>query len=72
MRWGREELRGLTYLHRDRGPQRACLHKTEKPEDPFYSCGEIQNAAHLMASGCVKVKKREWKDIWTDKIAINW
>ena len=46
---------------------KAWLHKIGRAEDPFCICGETQNAAHLMASGCVEGKKRKWEDIWTDK-----
>ena len=30
-------------------------------------CGEVQNAAHLLAGGCVKGMRREWRDMWTDR-----
>ena len=65
LKWDRRELRGLTYLHTDRGPQRAWLHQIGRAEDPFCECGKIQNAAHLLASGCVAGKVRTWEDIWT-------
>jgi len=67
MKWGREELRGLTYLHTDKGPMKAYLHMIGRAEDNLCSCGEVQNAAHLMASGCVGGLKRKWEDIWTDR-----
>jgi len=67
MKWNREELRGLTYLHTGQGPDAAWLHKTRKAEDPFCICGETQNAAHLMEGGCVGGKRRRWEEIWTDR-----
>ena len=67
MKWDRDELRGLTYLHTDRGPQRAWLHKIGRAEDPRCTCGEVQNAAHLLVAGCVGGKKRVWEDIWQDR-----
>jgi len=67
LKWDRTELRGLCYLHTDRGPMRAWLHKIGRAADPFCGCGQIQNAAHLMESGCVNNKRRKWEDIWTDR-----
>jgi len=67
MKWNRVELRGLTYLHTDRGPMKGWLHTIGKAENPFCDCGETQNAAHLLASGCVGGKRRKWEDIWTDR-----
>jgi len=73
MKWPREELRGLTYLHTDRGPMRAWLHQIGRAEDPYCTCGETQNAAHLMEGGCVGGKKRKWEDIWSDpEFARRW
>jgi len=66
-KWNRVELRGLTYLHTDRGPMRKWLHTIGKAEDPFCECGETQNAAHLLASGCIGGKRRRWEDIWSDR-----
>ena len=59
MKWNRDELRGLTYLHTDKGPVRAWLHKFRGAEDPFCVPGETQNAAHLMEGGCVGGKRRK-------------
>jgi len=56
MKWDRDELRGLTYLHTDKGPMRHWLFKIGKAKDPRCKCGETQNAAHLLTSGCVGVK----------------
>jgi len=67
MKWDRDEVRGLTYLHTDKGPLKAWLFKIGKAEDPFCGCGKIQNAAHIMASGCVGGVQRRWEDIWTDR-----
>lgn len=67
-KWDRNELRGLTYLHADKGPQRAWQHQIGRAEDPFCGYGEIQNAAHLLESGCMAAKRRKWEDIWTDRI----
>jgi len=64
MKWDR---RGLTYLHIDKGPMKAWLFKIRKAKDPFCTCGETQNAAHIMASGCVGGAKRRWEGIWTDR-----
>ena len=67
MKWDRDELRGLTYLHTDRGPFKAWLFKIKRAENPFCLCGETQNATHIMTSGCVGGKRRTWEDIWTDR-----
>ena len=67
MKWDRTELRGLTYLHTDRGPMKAWLHRIGRAEDPLCECGQVQNAAHLMESGCVKGRRKKWEDIWTDR-----
>jgi hypothetical protein len=61
--WDRNALEGLMYLHTDKGPMKAWLHQIGRAPDPFCSCGEPQNAAHLMASGCIGGKKRKWEDI---------
>jgi len=55
------------YLHADRGPMKAWLHQIGMAPDPFCSCGESQNAAHLIASGCVGGKKRRWEGVWVDR-----
>ena len=67
MKWNRPELKGLSYLHTDRGPMKACLHKIGRAGDPFCVCGQTQNAAHLLESGCVGGKRRKWENIWTDR-----
>jgi len=67
MKWNRKELRGLTYLHMDKGPMKAWLYKIGKAENPFCIWGQTQNSAHILKSGCVGGKRREWKDIWTDR-----
>jgi len=67
MKWNRTELRGLSYLHTDRGPMKAWLRKIGKAEDPFCGCGQTQNAAHLLESGCVGGKRRKPEDIWMDR-----
>jgi len=61
MKWDRDELRGLTYLHTDKGPLKAWLFKIGRAEDPFCACGETQNAAHVMTSGCVGGTRRSWE-----------
>jgi len=68
MKWDKDELRSLTYLHTDKGPPKAWLHKIGKADDPWCVCGEAQNAAHLMISRCVGGAKRKWEDIWTDRV----
>jgi len=65
MKWDRDELRGLTYLHTDKGPMKEWLFRIGRSDSPRCECGEAQNAAHLMASGCVGGKIRKWEDIWT-------
>jgi len=67
MKWDRNELRGLTYLHTDRGPMKSWLHTIGRAEDYRCGCGQTQNAAYLLASGCVGGKVRSWEDIWTDR-----
>jgi len=67
LKWDRDEVRGLTYLHTDKGPMRQWLHKIGKTEHPRCGCGEVQNAAHLLTSGCVGGQKRSWEDIWEDR-----
>ena len=67
MKWDRDELRGLTYLHTDKGPLNAWLFEIGRAEDPFCTCGRRQNAAHIMTSGCVGGNRRTWEDIWTDR-----
>ena len=67
MKWDRDEVRGLTYLHTDKGPMRQWLFRIGRAEDPRCGCGEVQNAAHLLTSGCVGGKKRRWDDLWGDR-----
>ena len=67
LKWDRTELRGLSYLHTDKGPMKAWLHRIGRAEDPFCACGQTQNVAHLLKSGCVGDKRRKWEDIWTDR-----
>jgi len=67
IKWDRDEVRGLTYLHTDKGPMRQWLHKIGRAEHPRCKCGEVQNAAHLLASGCVGGQKRRWEEIWEDR-----
>ena len=67
MKWDRDEVRGLTYLHTDRGPMKQWLHKIGKATHPRCECGEVQNAAHLLISGCVGGQKRTWEEIWEDR-----
>jgi len=68
LRWDRDEVRGFTYLHTDKGPMRKWLHKIGKTEHPRCGCGWAQNAAHLLTSGCVGGQKRSWEDIWEDRV----
>jgi len=58
MKWDRDDLRGLTYLHTDKGPMKEWLFRIGKADSPRCKCGEVQNAAHLM-SGCVGGKVRK-------------
>ena len=67
LKWDRDALRGLSYLHTDRGPMRAWLHQIGRAEDQFCECGETQNAAHLLSSGCIEGEKRKGEEIWTDR-----
>jgi len=67
MKWDRDEVRGLTYLHTDKGPMRQWLHKIGKAEHPRCGCGAVQNAAHLLTSGCVGGQRRKWEEIWEDR-----
>jgi len=67
MKWDRDEVRGLTYLHTDKGPMRQWLHTIGRVEHPRCRCGEVQNAAHLLTSGCVGGQKRRWGEIWEDR-----
>jgi len=60
-------VRGLTYLYTDKGPMAEWLFKIGQADSPLCTCGKIQNAAHLIPSGCVAGKKRNWEDIWTDR-----
>jgi len=68
MKWNRDELRGLTYLHTDKGPQKAWLFKIGRASSPRCKCGETQNAAHLLTSGCVGGMRRTWDEMWTDRV----
>ncbi|RPB29655.1 hypothetical protein L211DRAFT_32240 [Terfezia boudieri ATCC MYA-4762] len=38
-KWDRDTLRGLMYLHTDRGPMEAWLHKIGRAPGPFCGCG---------------------------------
>jgi len=67
MKWNRDELRGLTYLHTDKGPQKAWLFKIGRASSHRCKCGETQNAAHLLSSGCVGGMRRTWEEMWTDR-----
>ena len=67
MKWDRDEVRGITYLHMDKGPLRQWLHKIGKAEHTRCKCGETQNAAHLLMSGCVGGQRRRWEEIWEDR-----
>ena len=71
LKWDRDELRGLTYLHTDKGPLKAWMFKIGRAEDPWCICGEVQSAAHVMASGCGGGAKRRWEDIWTDRVYVT-
>jgi len=42
------------------------LHQARR-RHPRCKCGEIQNAAHLLTSGCVGGQKRRWEEIWEDR-----
>jgi len=44
----------------------AWLHRIGRAPDPLCPCGETQNAAHLLASGCVGGMKRSWEEAWID------
>ena len=57
---------GLMDLHTDKGPIKAWLQQVGSTPDPMCSCGETQNATHLIASGCVGGRKRTWEEIWSD------
>ena len=67
MKWDRDEVRGLTYLHTDRGPMKQWLHRIGKATHPRCKCGEVQNAVYLLISGCVGGQKRMWEEIWEDR-----
>jgi len=67
MKWDRDEVRGLTYLHTDKGPTKQWLFKIGRAGDPRCGCGATQNAAHLLTSGCVGGKKRQWGEFWGDR-----
>ena len=67
MKWDRDELRGLTYLHTDKGPMRHWLFKIGRAEDPRCGCGAVQNEAHLLTSGFVGGRKRQWEQIWDNR-----
>ena len=66
LKWDRDALRGLMYLHTDRGPMKAWLHQLGRAPDPRWPWGGIQNAAHVMASGCMGGRRRKWEEIWSD------
>jgi len=65
LKWCRGALRGLMYIHTDKGPMRAWVHQIPKAPDPLCGCGDTQNAAHLLASGRASGLKRKWEDIRT-------
>jgi len=46
--WDRDALRGLMYIHTDRGPMRAWLHQIRRAADPVCGCRIAQNAAHRL------------------------
>jgi len=66
--WDREELKGLMYLHSDKGPMEAWLDRIGRAETPACVCGEAQNAAHLLESGCVGEAGKKWEDRCTDRV----
>lgn len=59
-------LRGLTCLRTEKGPMRVWMHQIGRKEDPYFVCGETQNAAHLIGGGYVGGKIRKWEEIWSD------
>jgi len=67
MKWDRDEVRGLTYLHTDKGPHKHWMFKIGRAGDSRCGCGETQNAVHLLTSRCVGGKKRQWEEIWEDR-----
>lgn len=46
--WNRNALKSLTYVTTDRGPLKACLHKIGRAADDKCTCGEPQNAVHIL------------------------
>lgn len=57
MNCGRDGLRGLIYIHTDRGPMKEVwLHLIGRVADPFCGCGGTQNAAHLLALAAQKAR----------------
>ena len=45
---------------------RAWIHQVGRAPELFCDCGETNNAAHLMAGGCVGQGGRTWEEFWTD------
>jgi len=58
MKYNTAELRRLTDLPTNRGPGEAWLLRLERAKNPYSSCGETQNAAHLIASRWEKGESR--------------
>ena len=47
LRWGRRQVKALTYVITDRGPLKQWLFKIGRSADGQCQCGEVQNAVHI-------------------------
>lgn len=63
--WGRQALKGLTYVVTGRGPQRWWQRVIGRREDDRCECGVAQNVAHLLKCSLVgDGKGRTAKEVW--------
>lgn len=68
MKWDRDALRGLTYVHTDRGPMKHWLRMIGRSEAGECECGAAQNAVHILV--CTKIgdgRGRKAEEIWKDE-----
>ena len=67
MKWDREAVRGLTYMHTDKGPLKHWLAFIGRADDEACACGVTQNAAHLLHCRLIgDGLGRTAEDIWND------
>ena len=57
IKWDRDEVRGLTYLHTDKGPMRYWLHKIGRADHPRCGCGKRRTLHTYSPRGAWKARE---------------